>query len=60
MTRGRSCILTYHSLDSSGSVISIRPEIFREQMESLAETGARVAPLKRCLRDARSHCPYLR
>ena len=45
MTRGRSCILTYHSLDASGSVISIRPEAFREQMESLAETGARVAPL---------------
>jgi peptidoglycan/xylan/chitin deacetylase (PgdA/CDA1 family) len=45
MTRGRSCILTYHSLDSSGSVISIRPDMFREQMESLAESGARMAPL---------------
>jgi peptidoglycan/xylan/chitin deacetylase (PgdA/CDA1 family) len=45
MTRDRSCILTYHSLDSSGSVISIRPDVFREQMESLAEAGARVTPL---------------
>jgi peptidoglycan/xylan/chitin deacetylase (PgdA/CDA1 family) len=45
MTRDRSCILTYHSLDSSGSVISIRPDVFREQMESLAETGAQVTPL---------------
>jgi peptidoglycan/xylan/chitin deacetylase (PgdA/CDA1 family) len=45
MTRDRSCILTYHSLDSSGSVISIQPGVFREQMESLAEAGARVTPL---------------
>jgi peptidoglycan/xylan/chitin deacetylase (PgdA/CDA1 family) len=46
MTRDRSCILTYHSLDSSGSVISIRPGVFRDQMEYLAEAGARVTPLQ--------------
>ncbi|MBI3665129.1 MAG: polysaccharide deacetylase family protein [Acidobacteria bacterium] len=33
-------ILTYHSLDDSGSVISVRPALFERQMEALA--GARV------------------
>ena len=45
MKHERSCILTYHSLDSSGSVISIRPEVFRDQLEYLAETGTPVVPL---------------
>jgi peptidoglycan/xylan/chitin deacetylase (PgdA/CDA1 family) len=46
MTRGRSCILTYHSLDSSGSVISILPAAFRQQIEYLVESGARIVPVE--------------
>jgi peptidoglycan/xylan/chitin deacetylase (PgdA/CDA1 family) len=46
MNPARSCILTYHSLDSSGSVISIRPEVFREQIRFLADSGVAVAPLR--------------
>src|SRR5580693_5435107 len=45
MTSGRSAILTYHSLDDSGSVISIPPALFRGQMEFLAESGIPVVPL---------------
>lgn len=40
-----SAILTYHSLDPSGSVISIRPEIFRSHVQSLADAGIPVVPL---------------
>ncbi len=47
MTRRRSCILTYHSLDDSGSVISTPPAVFREQMEWLAAEGVPVVPLDR-------------
>jgi peptidoglycan/xylan/chitin deacetylase (PgdA/CDA1 family) len=39
MTDLRSAILTYHSLDDSGSVISTPPEVFHRQIESLAESG---------------------
>jgi peptidoglycan/xylan/chitin deacetylase (PgdA/CDA1 family) len=45
MNSGRSCILTYHSLDDTGSVISIAPSVFRSQMSWLAESGIRVVPL---------------
>lgn len=45
MTSHPSAILTYHSLDESGSVISIRPQIFRSHMESLAESGIPIVPL---------------
>lgn len=38
-------ILTYHSIDDSGSVISVRPELFRSQMEVLAGSAVKVAPL---------------
>jgi peptidoglycan/xylan/chitin deacetylase (PgdA/CDA1 family) len=38
-------ILTYHSLNTSGSVISLPPETFRRQMRSLFERGIVVAPL---------------
>ena len=47
MRLGRSCILTYHSLDTSGSVVSILPAVFREQMEWLAANRVPVAPLDR-------------
>src|SRR5689334_22059807 len=45
MKPARSCILTYHSLDRSGSVISIQPEVFSRQMAFLAESGTPVVPV---------------
>lgn len=41
----RRAILTYHSIDDSGSVISVRPKAFVRQMEALARSGVKVAPL---------------
>ena len=41
----RRAILTYHSLDESGSVISVRPKAFVRQMEALARSGVRVTKL---------------
>ena len=38
-------ILTYHSLDDNGSVISVAPRVFAAQMDSLAKAGIRVVPL---------------
>jgi peptidoglycan/xylan/chitin deacetylase (PgdA/CDA1 family) len=43
--RAASAILTYHSLDASGSVISTDPALFRRQMEMLAASGVPVVPL---------------
>ena len=45
-----SAILTYHSLDDSGSVLSTRPGLFRRQMHSLASRGIPVAPLEEVAR----------
>ena len=45
MNRSRSCILTYHSLDPTGSVISIDPSLFRRHMAALAAAGVPVVPL---------------
>ena len=45
MTPGRSSILTYHSVDTANSVISIAPKKFREQMTCLVEMGIPVVPL---------------
>ncbi len=42
MLQGGVPLLTYHSLDESGSVISVRPALFREQMLQLAARGYRV------------------
>ena len=50
MTARRSAILTYHSLDDSGSVISMPPERFRRQMEFLAASSVAVVPLDEALR----------
>lgn len=44
-----NAIFTYHSLDQSGSVISVRPEIFRRQMEALAASSIKVVPLTEIL-----------
>jgi peptidoglycan/xylan/chitin deacetylase (PgdA/CDA1 family) len=40
-----SCILTYHSLDPTASVVSIPPEIFQAQMEWLVRAGMPVVSL---------------
>jgi peptidoglycan/xylan/chitin deacetylase (PgdA/CDA1 family) len=41
----KPAILTYHSLDTSGSVISVAPAQFRVQMECLASRRVPVVPL---------------
>lgn len=38
-------ILTYHSIDKSGSVISTAPEVFRRQMQYLSENGYKAVTL---------------
>jgi peptidoglycan/xylan/chitin deacetylase (PgdA/CDA1 family) len=42
---GRAAILTYHSLDESGSVLSVSPRVFAAQMRTLHQLGARVVGL---------------
>ena len=39
-------VLTYHSLDASGSVVSVTPEAFAAQMSTLAEAGFRGVSLR--------------
>ncbi len=48
---GAVSILTYHSLDTTGSVISVHPEIFADHMACLHTMGYRAA----CLRDVAQH-----
>jgi peptidoglycan/xylan/chitin deacetylase (PgdA/CDA1 family) len=50
MTGSPSAILTYHSLDGTGSVISTPPALFRRQMEFLAASKIPVVPLDQALR----------
>jgi peptidoglycan/xylan/chitin deacetylase (PgdA/CDA1 family) len=45
----RSAILTYHSIDDSGSVISMPPATFRRHMDFLAQAGISVVPLVQAL-----------
>jgi len=45
MNCGRFAVLTYHSLDNSGSVISTPPAIFAEQMKILHDSGVEVISL---------------
>jgi peptidoglycan/xylan/chitin deacetylase (PgdA/CDA1 family) len=50
-------IFTYHSLDSSGSVISTSSEQFRRQMEDLSKSDHQVLSLSevaKCIRERRS------
>src|SRR5258708_5988741 len=42
---GRIAILTYHSLDDSGSVISVSPQVFAEHMRILHELNVKVISL---------------
>ncbi len=44
-----SAVLTYHSLDNSGSVISISPEMFRRHIEQLLERNIPIVPLDQAL-----------
>jgi peptidoglycan/xylan/chitin deacetylase (PgdA/CDA1 family) len=44
-------ILTYHSIDAGGSVISTAPGTFRRQMLFLRDEGWRVAALERLIED---------
>lgn len=46
-------ILTYHSLDDSGSVISLAPAQFRRHVEWLANSDVRVRPLCALVDEAR-------
>jgi peptidoglycan/xylan/chitin deacetylase (PgdA/CDA1 family) len=46
MKQSASAILTYHSLDDSGSVISTHPDLFREQIERFVELRIPVVPLR--------------
>jgi peptidoglycan/xylan/chitin deacetylase (PgdA/CDA1 family) len=39
-------ILTYHSLDQTGSAISIRPDVFRSHVRFLSSGRVRVVPLR--------------
>jgi peptidoglycan/xylan/chitin deacetylase (PgdA/CDA1 family) len=39
MTRESVPVLTYHSIDTTGSVISVGPDVFRAQMKSLSKRG---------------------
>ena len=52
--QARSAILTFHSLDNSGSILSIPPARFRDQMEWLAGSGIPVAPLGELRNDSES------
>ena len=47
MTDLRSAILTWHSIDNSGSVISVSPEVFQRQIETLAGSGIPLVPVDR-------------
>jgi peptidoglycan/xylan/chitin deacetylase (PgdA/CDA1 family) len=48
-------ILTYHSIDASGSVISVSPEVFRAHMGFLASGAVRVVPLRELPRQPEEH-----
>ena len=50
MKAGRSFILTYHSIDDSGSVISVAPRQFAAHMKALAASGRPVVPLQEVVR----------
>jgi len=47
-------ILTYHSLDDSGSAISVSPAVFERHVRCLAAQGVRVLPLEELWHEVRS------
>jgi peptidoglycan/xylan/chitin deacetylase (PgdA/CDA1 family) len=50
-------VLTYHSVDESGSVLSISPRLFVEQMNVLHQLGIKVLPLSEVRNLVRSGGP---
>lgn len=58
MTAYRLPILTYHSLDSSGSVISTAPSLFRSQMAWLHRKGFQTLSLVEAARHVRAGQPF--
>lgn len=54
-------ILTYHSIDESGSVISTSPDTFRRQMKFLSENGYEVVALNKLIKSlGEKHSPLLK
>ncbi len=54
-------ILTYHSIDECGSVISTAPEVFRRQMQFLSENGYKVITLNELIDSlCEHHTPLLK
>jgi peptidoglycan/xylan/chitin deacetylase (PgdA/CDA1 family) len=51
--RSRLPILTYHSLDTSGSPVSVSPSIFRRHLAALYARGYAVLPLSEAFQRAR-------
>ncbi len=49
MDNSKVAILTYHSIDKSGSVVSVSPEKFRKQMLYLSESSFNVVSLSEIL-----------
>jgi peptidoglycan/xylan/chitin deacetylase (PgdA/CDA1 family) len=45
MNRVDSIVLTYHSIDTSGSVVSVSPGLFQAHMLALKQSGTPVVPL---------------
>ena len=48
-------VLTYHSIDTSESPISVSPAAFAGHVRWLANSGIRVMPLRSLVEDARTH-----
>lgn len=44
-SRDRLSVLTYHSIDDSGSVVSVSPTLFAAQMEALRKSGVKTMTL---------------
>lgn len=51
-------ILTYHSLDTSGSVVSVAPQAFADQMSTLAEAGFCGVSLREALSHREAHAAW--
>jgi peptidoglycan/xylan/chitin deacetylase (PgdA/CDA1 family) len=51
-------ILTYHSIDNSGSVISTSPDKFKEQMRHLKDISSRVISLSELVACIRENRPF--
>jgi peptidoglycan/xylan/chitin deacetylase (PgdA/CDA1 family) len=54
---GFRAVLTYHSIDESGSVISLAPEVFAAHVRSLVDNGIRVLSLADLIQENREELP---